>query len=255
MSNWRQRVERERDFHNQRVGDASASESMAMRGWWESPGGQVRFRRRVNMFRQALPKSRVSPRVLVIGCGDGLWIEEFTRFAMITAIDVSDKMVEDLKQRTFTSTTVIEVQDCHQLHYQDETFDAVFANSVLHHLDLQIALPELARVLTTEGQLIAAEPNRNNPLVRFMYRSQKSRQKFDLTHDEEAFTKSQILTHLSLFFQNSEVRYFDFWHPVLGSNENRKYLSKSLQALEKVPFIRAVAGSLWITASKKSRGQ
>jgi SAM-dependent methyltransferase len=189
--------------------------------------------------------------VLVLGCGDGEWVNRISEFADVTGIDLSPLIVAQASDRLQNNTHArLEVGDVHELRFATETFDICFANSVLHHLDLPIALPEIHRVLRPGGKLIAAEPNRSNPQVRWMYQSVKNRTRYGLTPDEEAFSRKSINAFLQRHFRDVSVSHFDFWHPSLGHTDEEGRLFQFLQLLEGVPLIRSLAGSLWIDAVK-----
>jgi len=56
------------------------------------------------------------------------------------------------------------------LAYEDEAFDAVYGNAILHHVDLNAAARELLRVLRPGGVAVFAEPLGENPLLEFARR-------------------------------------------------------------------------------------
>ena len=61
--------------------------------------------------------------------------------------------------------------DAHQLDFPAGHFDLVFGAGILHHLDLDVALRELHRVLRPSGLFVFSEPLDNNPvgwLVRWL---------------------------------------------------------------------------------------
>jgi len=243
------RVEREREFHNSLVADGSPT--IATREWWQSPGGLVRFRRRIEMLQAELRRYDDPPRVLVVGCGDGEWVNEISQFADVVGIDISDRIIiratRELREPKRAS---VEVGDAHNLRFADGTFDVCFANSTLHHLDLSTALPEIHRVLRPGGCLIAGEPNRSNPLVRLMYSSPKRRTKHGLTPDEQAFTRQAIAHQLSKWFSDIEVKYFDFWYPALGAIGISSLRYRIALSFERIPLIKRLSGSLWIVARR-----
>lgn len=224
--------------------------TIATREWWQTPGGLVRFRRRIKLLQAEL-KRYDAPRVLVVGCGDGEWVNEISRFSDVVGVDISDQMIaratSSLRNPRRAS---FEVGDAHNLRFADGTFDICFANSTLHHLDLSTALPEIYRVLRTGGCLLAGEPNRSNPLVRLMFSSMKRRAKYGLTPDEQAFTRNAVIRQLRRSFLDIDVRYFDFWHPTLGAVNTSSLRYRLTLALERVPLIRRLAGSLWIVARR-----
>ena len=57
--------------------------------------------------------------------------------------------------------------DCFKLPFEDDSFDIVVGNGVLHHLpDKDPAIGEIARVLRPSGTYFGREPNFRNPLVK-----------------------------------------------------------------------------------------
>jgi SAM-dependent methyltransferase len=62
------------------------------------------------------------------------------------------------------------VMDAHHLEYDDGYFDMVCGLGVLHHLELRVALPEIARVLRPGGLFMFSEPLDNNPVGRLIRR-------------------------------------------------------------------------------------
>ena len=55
------------------------------------------------------------------------------------------------------------VMDCESLEFPEKTFDFINVSGVLHHLDLQRAYCELARVLKPSGSVLCVEALRHNP--------------------------------------------------------------------------------------------
>jgi ubiquinone/menaquinone biosynthesis C-methylase UbiE len=189
--------------------------------------------------------------VLVIGRGDGEWVNRISEFADVTGIDLSPLIVAQASDRLQNTTHArLEVGDVHELRFATNSFDICFANSVLNHLDLPMALPEIRRVLRPGGRLVAAKPNRSNPQVAWMYRSVKTRTRYGLTPDEEAFSRKSIDVLLRQHLEDVAVTNFDFWHPRLGHRSDASLLFRSVLALEKFPLIKRFSGSLWITGVK-----
>jgi SAM-dependent methyltransferase len=100
-------------------------------------------------------------RVLDVGCGLGELGERFQNElgAHVCAIDVSPRMVELSKARGLDAR----LADVEALPYPDDDFDCVFAGWVLYHVpNLERAIAECARVLASDGALVATSVGEDN---------------------------------------------------------------------------------------------
>jgi SAM-dependent methyltransferase len=100
-------------------------------------------------------------RLLDVGCGLGELGERFQRElgAHVCAVDISPRMVELSKARGLDAR----LADVEQLPYPDHDFDCVFAGWVLYHVpNLDQAIAECARVLTSDGTLVATTVGDDN---------------------------------------------------------------------------------------------
>lgn len=110
--------------------------------------------------------------VLDYGCGSGLFSRLLAdRGARVTAIDISSESVQ------YASSIVPKylpvqffVRDCHATQLPDSTFDYVFGNGIIHHLDVALAYREIARLLKPNGRAFFMEPMNDNPAVRIARR-------------------------------------------------------------------------------------
>lgn len=95
-------------------------------------------------------------KVLEIGCGNGeLWQQNQKNIPNIqlTLTDISQGMLDDAKNR-LKDIKDIDYQcfDCHQIPYDNQTFDIVIANHVLFYVqDIEQVLKEINRVLKNDG--------------------------------------------------------------------------------------------------------
>jgi 2-polyprenyl-3-methyl-5-hydroxy-6-metoxy-1,4-benzoquinol methylase len=98
-------------------------------------------------------------KVLEIGCGMGFASLEFIRRGCrVTATDLTPSAIEITRQHYEVENVVAEdvrVENVLDLSFADETFDAVWANGVLHHTgDTRKAIQEIRRVLKPDGRAI-----------------------------------------------------------------------------------------------------
>lgn len=101
-------------------------------------------------------------KILEIGCGDGtLWADNISKIpddVEIILSDISEGMVRDARRSIGGDNRFsFCVCDCHQLPYEDETFDFVIANHVLFYCeDICRVCGEVKRVLKTDGRFLCS---------------------------------------------------------------------------------------------------
>jgi ubiquinone/menaquinone biosynthesis C-methylase UbiE len=123
---------------------------------WMSPFKFPWIMQRIEREARLLPEGG---KVLEIGCGMGFASLEFIkRGCHVTATDLTPAAVE-LTKRHFKIRGVVaddvRVENALKLSFPDATFDAVWANGVLHHTgDTRQAIQEIRRVLKIGGRAI-----------------------------------------------------------------------------------------------------
>lgn len=101
--------------------------------------------------------------MLDIGCGQGDTSVFFAlRGAEVWSIDVSAGMIELTRQLAIRhgvgASVHVEVCRVEDITYSPNFFDLIFADGVLHHLDIQKALPVLVQVMKVGGRGVFLEP-------------------------------------------------------------------------------------------------
>jgi SAM-dependent methyltransferase len=96
--------------------------------------------------------------VLDVGAGTGMFTYWWSRRTpAVTGLELSENMIE-----RSAVPDLLQVGDAYELPFPDDSFDIVFAASLLHHLERPVdALKEMRRV-ARRGVAIC-EPNRNHP--------------------------------------------------------------------------------------------
>jgi ubiquinone/menaquinone biosynthesis C-methylase UbiE len=100
-------------------------------------------------------------RILVPGCGFGDDAIRLARLgADVCASDLSPDIVEIARHRAVAMAVPnirFDVLPAERMDYPDDSFDLVFFNDILHHVDIPATLAEARRVLRPGGTLIANE--------------------------------------------------------------------------------------------------
>ncbi len=213
---------------------------------WEGSIGRARYKRRVKFLSSAL---RNGVKCLEVGCGTGLFTQDLVKSgADITAIDISADLLEHAKKKV-PNVTFLEKDACYT-GFPDESFDVVVGSSILHHLDIDLSLKEIYRILKKDGTLWFTEPNYLNPHVYLERRVEFLRIKLGVSEYETAFVRWPLAKKLKeTGFTSVEVKPFDFLYPFLPEN-CLAFMEKVGMLTEQIPLIKEIAGSLQITATK-----
>jgi ubiquinone/menaquinone biosynthesis C-methylase UbiE len=94
--------------------------------------------------------------------------------ATVHAIDLSPVELKTAQGRArdagVADRITFQAMDAERTTFADGTFDLIVCSGVLHHLDLQRAYPELARILKADGEIICIEAMAHNPLIHWYRR-------------------------------------------------------------------------------------
>ena len=215
---------------------------------WTSPAGRIRWRRRVQMLTAHI---RPEMKVLELGCGTGLFTAGIAASgAAVTAIDISPDLLKEAAEKVKAGNVSFLRENAYDMSFPDASFDTVIGSSVLHHLDLDLALKEIFRVLKDGGVACFTEPNMLNPQIALQKNIPWLKRRLGDSPDETAFFAWQLKKELSGHgVKDIAVTPFDFLHP--GIPARLIPLLKPLcDCAEKIPLLRAIAGSLYIKCKK-----
>lgn len=154
-------------------------------------------------------------RVLEYGCGEG-WITRdlMRKGAMVSAFDTSAEAVRRTREILVSDgvadrCSVVQM-GAERLDYPDDAFDMAVGFAIIHHLDLNLTIPELYRVLKPGGVAYFAEPLGSNPLIN-LYRRLTPQYR---TKDEEPLDLKALVP---LFGRFCEVEHTDFYITALAA--------------------------------------
>jgi len=196
------RVDREKAFYNEKD---QTSYHLLRRWIWRALG---EFKRNDDLTLYYDPAGKV---VLDYGCGPGYLTEYLLdRGAVhVTGIDISEGEIEQARERAREDGTADRsthlVADAHDLEFPDDSFDLIVGDSILHHLDLKVALEEIRRVLRPGGRAVFKEPMWHNPILRMGRRLTPSAR----TPDEHPLTTADWELCASIFddFEHHEAEF------------------------------------------------
>jgi ubiquinone/menaquinone biosynthesis C-methylase UbiE len=197
-----ERKKREQDFHDARF---AAGGPRGGTGIFYRITGESHARHHALIFDDCTGK-----RVLEYGCGRGSQAFELSRRgAVVTGIDISPVAIEIAEEHaaeeglTDRSRLNFTVMDAEKTTFPDHSFDLIVGGAILHHLDLDRAYAEIARLLAPGGRAVFIEPLGHNALIN-LYRKATPAQR---TVDEHPLLRRD-LAHARRTFAHVRVWYY-----------------------------------------------
>jgi SAM-dependent methyltransferase len=193
------RLDREREFHDRVFADETRA---PVRRFYTVTESMRRW------YADELAARAHGNHVLEYGCGPGSQAYHLAAHgASVTGIDLSpvaiDMAREHGEQEGLAGALDFRVMDAEHLDLPDRSFDVVCGSGILHHLDLDRAYAELARVLRPGGVGVFIEPMGHNPAInRYRDRTPSMR-----TVDEHPLLMAD-LERAGAFFGAVDTRFF-----------------------------------------------
>ncbi len=216
------RIQRERSFYNRC--NLDGAEYGAGKYYSISRSGR-------RCFLEGLGGDLAGKRVLEYGCGPGsCGFQLARRGAHVTGIDISDAAIaraKDRARREGLTEAVFLSMNAEALEFPADAFDLVCGIAILHHLDLDLAYAELARVLRPGGRAVFIEPLGHNPLINLYRRWTPSLR----TIDEHPLMMSDIAA-AETCFDGVRARYFHLFSLLAVPFRDRPGFTKLLAGLE-----------------------
>ncbi|HAT50171.1 MAG: class I SAM-dependent methyltransferase [Nitrospirae bacterium] len=132
----------------------------------------VSARRCHRLLRDGIPcndhrdPGSLTPRILEIGCGTGLYTQHLARrHPQLIAMDLSGAMLQRVRDKMSDSPVRFLQGDATALPFAAHSFEHVLAFSCLHHVpDTPAVFREVFRILQPGGRFLLMEPNPLNPV-------------------------------------------------------------------------------------------
>lgn len=222
--------------------------------WAQNHSTQFRAQMRIEHI---LAHLKPNSHVLELGCGHGdLSAQLLAAGHRVTVLDRSEAMLEATKTRCHNHPALVAVQSdvLEFLERKGPVFDAVVGMGILHHcvLDLEKTLRLISTRLSAHGRGFFWEPNRENPLVRFLFGTAFGRKLMSLEPEENAFTAAEISARLKDIYPRYRVVLKDWAYPFMPVFAQKT--AKTLESLAPTSINTYIAQSLWIEFYKSFEG-
>ncbi|SCC91269.1 putative Methylase involved in ubiquinone/menaquinone biosynthesis [Thiomonas sp. X19] len=154
--------EREKKFHDERFGQNVDPRSKLEIFYSITSASDLCFK---GLVKKGFP---FEGKILEYGCGTG---GDFNLYKSLNCrlygIDISDEAITKAQNRAEIDKikAFYVAGDAEATKYESQYFDRVVGLGILHHLNLNRSLAELARITTPEGSCIFSEPLGHNPII------------------------------------------------------------------------------------------
>lgn len=181
---------------------------------------------------QYLRQKSPGARALDFACGDGYYTLLMSEAgADAVGIDISGVSVQNAEREAGRRglNAKFQVMDCENLTFPDSTFDLISVSGVLHHMDLDRAFSQLARVLKPNGSVFCAEPLIHNPVFQ-AYRkwTPHLRTEFEAEH----ILRRRDVLAARKYFDRLELQFFHLLDLGAVPFRNTRIFNPLLSALE-----------------------
>ena len=155
-------------------------------------------------------KAKQGKKIIDFACGSGEnGIYAATCGADCIGIDISPEGVANSNTNAeklgVADHCKFVVMDGENMNFEDNTFDLGVEYGALHHVDLDKALSELARVIKPGGEMICVEALRHNPLIHwYRKRTPHLRTEWEVEH----ILGVESLEIMRKYFKNVDVKFF-----------------------------------------------
>jgi len=189
----------------------------------------------MDRFAELLARSGAAGEsVLEYGCGPGSQAFSLAhQGAQVTGIDISDVAIAQATERARAEGVAercrFEVMNAEETSFDDDRFDLICGTAILHHLDLDSAYAEIARLIKPTGRALFVEPMGHNPAIN-AYRRRTPEMR---TEDEHPLLAPDLeLTHG--YFRKAEFAYFNLLTLLSVPLRNTRAFDPILAALQAV---------------------
>ena len=213
-----------------------------------------------NCLKEWLPKLGKDDLLLDLGCGSGRASLPFAQNGVkVIGLDISEQMVLRAKRKSeklgIKDHVDYVVGDSENLPFRQNSFDAVLAFGVLHHVPTpQKMLHQMSKVLKNDGFYFGHENNKTilRPLFDFMMKI--SRLWMEEAGNHPLIAKSELTHWANDVNLDVKIKSSVFFPPhlynLLGDTNAKKLIAFSDNLLNRIPFVKNMGGILIIQGKK-----
>ncbi len=210
------RIAREKAYHEMRF-DSENSERRDQEKFYSV----TRYAK--DKYRDLISRAADQGEILEYGCGEKISIiENKVNYKKYIAIDISEVAVRKCKKNYQNIENVeFKAMNAEKLDFSDNSIDLIFGSGIIHHLDIDLSMREINRVLKKGGAGIFFEPMGHNPLIN-LYRKKTPNAR---SKDEHPLLMED-LKKIANNFEIVNLHFYVLFSLVLFPLRNKRYFTR-----------------------------
>ncbi|MBE9046133.1 class I SAM-dependent methyltransferase [Pleurocapsales cyanobacterium LEGE 10410] len=245
------KLDREREFHDRRFAEDGARQQKVGK-FYQITKSILREKEKM------LFDSCQGARVIEYGCGTGSYAFKLAQQGaeLVTGIDISPvaiaKAQEEASVQGVDEKTNFVVMNAENLEFAPDSYDLICGSGILHHLDLNLAIDSIVKVLKPNGKAIFLEPLGHNVVINLYRRLTPS-----IRSEDEHPLLDRDLAFFGQHFRQINIKYFyltslaaSFIAGKPGFNTVLKSLELLDSVLLKLPIVKKQAWMVLIELSE-----
>lgn len=185
--------------------------------WWNYDSLESKMLHRLNILRMEFVLSLMEIKgknILDVGCGGGIASESLAMCGgNVTAIDASKQAIDCAMQHAKKGGLKIDYQNIPIENFPQKTFDIVFANDIIEHVENpSLFLQEIGKRVKENGLLVVSTINKN--IFSTVFAKFAAEYVLNLvprgTHDEKKFIKPSFIRNNLADFNHIKTQGFSY---------------------------------------------
>ncbi|MEM8827945.1 MAG: class I SAM-dependent methyltransferase [Cyanobacteria bacterium P01_G01_bin.19] len=201
MSKTDTRIEREKQFHDERYSDDRRKQQV---GKFYSITDSI-----TKAYKQKILAASHKASTIEYGCGVGSYAFFLAQnqVELVTGIDISSIAIKLAKEKAaeqgLGDKIDFQIMNAENLEFAESSYDLICGSGILHHLNLDLATNSIVRTLKPKGKAIFIEPLGHNFLINTYRRLTPN-----IRSQDEHPLLTKDLDAIKANFKQSKIQYF-----------------------------------------------
>jgi ubiquinone/menaquinone biosynthesis C-methylase UbiE len=186
--------------------------------------------------------------ILEMGCGDGFYTFQYwdrSHPKSFTGVDAAPNAVELIRRNAGDRPMTFETGDCHKLRFEDNSFDIVLVQGVLHHDGRPWDM--IREAFRIAPEVLILEPNGNSPALKVIEKVSP----YHREHGERSYRSATLRRWIQEAGGTVVRERFSGFVPMFCPDWIARGMKRLEPIVEATPAVRAVCCSLYVVLGRR----